>query len=251
MSLKTNYKQLYFKTEELYKRFKPSLTTYFDVFINGSFGKASNQEINFLAYEAVLPGTSYETGQVFGDRQGITEQYPIKRVYPSVDVSFYVDHDYEVIEFFEQWIRKISPNLGTDGRKDSYVKFSYPNTYETDIIITKFERNFRSKSERLSNIEPKMPANRIEYTLLNAYPINVISMPVAYGQSDLLRTTITFNYDLYRFKRFYAGKTTETLFDGKEDDSVQDYDYDRASEVALSDGSGYVSSQQPPFPYGT
>lgn len=206
MTVVTNYKELYYTTDELISRLKPALTSYFSVFIPGTFGNASNNDVNFMAYEAVLPGTSLETGQVFGDRQGITEQYANKRVYPSVDVSFYIDQDYKVIEFFEQWISTISPNKGTNGNVDSYTRFQYPNTYERNIIITKFEKNFREPSQRLSKAGVySMPKNRVEYTLLNAYPINLISIPVSYGQADILRTTVTFNYDLYRYDP-YAGR---------------------------------------------
>ena len=203
----TNYQQLYYTTDQLKDKFKPSLTSYFSVFIPGKFGKADNDDVNFLAYEAVLPGTSLETGQVFGDRQGITEQYANKRVYPSVDVSFYIDQDYKVIEFFEQWVSTIAPNRGKSGNSDSYTRFQYPDKYERDVIITKFEKNFRSSSQRLvKGGVYSMPGNRVEYTLLNAYPINIISIPVSYSQSDILRTTVTFNYDLYRYKPYAGGQ---------------------------------------------
>jgi hypothetical protein len=226
----TNFKQLYYKTDDIISKFKPSLTSYFDVFVNGSFGKASNQNINFLAYEAVLPGTSFETGELFGARQGITETYPTKRTYPPVDVSFYVDYEYEVIEFFEQWMGEICPNKGkaNSGSSSSFTRFNYPiqktqndqnKKYKTEVIITKFERNFKPKEDRLKKGGAvNYPDNRIEYTLLNAYPTNIISIPVSYGQSDLLRTTITFNYDLYRFERTNRNKqggfqTSKTKFD--------------------------------------
>lgn len=205
----TNYQQLYYSTDQIISKFKPALTSYFSVFIPGSFGKAGNDDVNFLAYEAVLPGTSLETGQVFGDRQGITEQYANKRVYPSVDVSFYIDQDYRVIEFFEQWVSTISPNKGNSGNTDSYVKFQYPSKYEKDIIITKFEKNFRSSGQRLaSGGVYGMPTNRVEYTLINAYPINIISIPISYSQADILRTTVTFNYDLYRYKPYKDNQVT-------------------------------------------
>lgn len=204
MSANINYKKLYYDSDTIKDRFKPSLSNYFDVFIKASFDNINTDaenDINFLAYEAVLPGTSYETGQVFGDRQGITEQYPIKRVYPPVDVSFYVDGDYKVLRFFESWMGAISPNKGKDGSTDSYVKFNYPNTYETEVIITKFERDFRDKGQRLvKGGEYRMPSMCM-YTLKNAYPANIISVPVSYDQNSVLRTTVTFNYDVYSFAR--------------------------------------------------
>jgi hypothetical protein len=197
-------KKLYYSTDDIKARFKPSLSNYFDVFIDAGFdgiNSGLNNEINFLAYEAVLPGTSYQTTEVFGDRQGITETFANKRVYPPVDVSFYIDYDYNVLRFFESWMKYISPNLGKDGSTDSYQKFKYPqNNYKKEIIITKFERNFRQQDQRLvKGGIYNQPINRCTYRLKNAYPVNLISVPVSYEGSNLLRTTVTFNYDVYSF----------------------------------------------------
>ena len=200
------YKKLYYSTDTLVSRFKPSFSNYFDVYINATYDGINtddNNLINFLAYEAVLPGTSFETAQVFGDRQGITEQYPTKRVYPPVDVSFYIDHNYEILRFFESWLGKIAPNLGTDGSTDSYMRFNYPKSYETTVIITKFEKNFRDPNQKLDTKDGvyKPPSNYCTYTLKNAYPTNLISVPVSYEGANILRTTVTFNYDVYAFEK--------------------------------------------------
>ena len=205
------YKRLYYSTDELISRFKPSLSNYFDVFINSpDFGGVSNSKINFLAYEAVLPGTSYETTQVFGDRQGITQTYANKRVYPPVDISFYVDYDYDVLQYFEQWISTISPNLGTRGT--SFNKFNYPgdnNTgYQKEVIITKFERNFKPSGDRLKSGGQITEPRQAIYTLLNAYPTNLISLPVSYEGASILKTTVTFNYDVYHYQHKPSGRET-------------------------------------------
>lgn len=216
-----DYTKLYFSTDDIISKFKPSLSNYFDVHIRTSsdgWGGVKNDEIHFLAYDAVLPGTSFETTQVYGDRQGVTQTYANKRVYPPVDVSFYVDADYKVIHFFEKWMGAISPNLGGDGtgEKSSYVKFKYPhdNNLKTEVTITKFEKEIRDSSQRLMKAGSLKDFNNIKYVLINAYPTNIISLPVSYEQSGLLRTTITFNYDLYRYERKSDGKTDGTSFDG-------------------------------------
>jgi hypothetical protein len=197
-------RKLYYSTDEIINKFKPALTSTFDVYISKSFDDVNSEIVNFSAYEAVIPGSSYEITQVFGDRQGITQTYANKRVYPPVDVSFYVDKDYNVIKFFERWMETIQPNLGQRG--NSYSKFNYPEStggYKSDVIITKFERQFSSNRDSTEKTNPKEP-DQIKYTLLNAYPSNIISLPVSYEQSNLLRTTVTFNYDLYsiEYKQF-------------------------------------------------
>lgn len=200
----TSYQYLYYPTDDIVSRFKPSLSAYFDVFINTGFGIVSNADINFLAHEAVLPGTSYQTTDVFGDRQGVTETFANKRVFSPVSVSFYVDYDYKVLEYFNTWFNTISPNLGSTGRPT--YKFSYPRGnsagYKKEIIITKFERNFRKADQRL--VEGGVynyPENRCTYTLRNAYPTDISSVPVSYDSSTILRVSVTFNYDTYDFSR--------------------------------------------------
>ncbi len=197
---RNNYKNLWFSTEELIKKFNPSLSNVFDVYIPETYGVVNSEQINFLAYDAVLPGNSYELAQVYGDRQGRIEQYPTRRVYPAVDVSFYIDSNYDVLRYFEDWMAAISPNIGDS--RTSYVKFNYPETYEVDMIITKFERLFRDDANKLvKDGVYGPPKTYVEYTLRNAYPINLISVPVSYEGSNVLRTTVTFNYDVYNFKR--------------------------------------------------
>jgi hypothetical protein len=207
-------RKLYYSTDAILSRFKPSLSAYFDVYINKTFGDVDSEIVNFSAYEAVIPGSSYETTQVFGDRQGITQTYANKRVYPPVDVSFYVDKDYNVIKFFERWMEQIQPNSGIRG--SSYSKFNYPEPdgnklgYKSNVIITKFERQFSPRIDSTKKTNPQEP-DQIKYTLLNAYPSNIISLPVSYEQSNLLRTTVTFNYDLYsiEYKSFNQNSFTE------------------------------------------
>ena len=195
----TPYQKLYYSTDQLVKRFKPSLSNTFDVYIKGSFGGISNDDINFMAYEAVLPGTSYETAQVYGDRMGRIEQYPTRRIYPNVDVSFYIDQDYKVLKFFEAWMNTISANTGDVD--NSYVVYNYANSYEAEVNITKFERNFRNNKNKLvKGGVYAHPSNMVTYTLRNAYPVNLISVPVSYDGTNILRTTVTFNYDVYNFK---------------------------------------------------
>jgi hypothetical protein len=202
--------QLHIDNYELMSKINPSLTSFFSVYIlDAVFGEVKSDDINLYAYEAVLPGTSFELGQVFGDRQGITEQYPNKRMYPPIDVSFYINvgnvksnTPYPAITFFENWMQSIFELKGVGGDK-RYGRFNYPDTYEREIVITKFERDYRDSNARLSTTGtagvPQIES-KCTYTLRNAFPSNIISIPVSYSQADILRTTITFNYDFYSYQ---------------------------------------------------
>jgi len=180
-----------------------SLTSIYSVEIKdveSIWKEISTKEISLLAYEAVLPGTSFELGQVFGDKQGVTEAYPTKRVYAPIDVSFYIKGDYKVVTFFEKWMEKISPLYGKIEESTSFYKFNYPSTYEKNINIVKYEKDSRPEGDRLNKRFDEGATNdprTVTYSLLNAYPTNIISIPISYDQSNILKTTVTFNYDRY------------------------------------------------------
>ena len=197
-----------YSTNELISRFKPSLSNTFDVFVNtaaidGGFDWRKDSvdfdDIHFMAYEAALPGTSYELGSVYGQRQGRTEYYPGRRVYPPVDVSFYIDKDYKVLRFFECWMNTASNNMGET--QDSYVQHKYPNQYKGEVTIAKYERDFLPSSRRLSpDNGGHRPGSVLKYTLRKAFPSNLISVPVSYEGATILKTTVTFQYDVYHFE---------------------------------------------------
>jgi hypothetical protein len=74
--------------------------------------------LELLAYETTLPGSTFATHDVTGDFVGVTEKMAYRRIYDeTIDMSFYVDKDYRIIEFFEGWVDFIS-NVGVIGNRD-------------------------------------------------------------------------------------------------------------------------------------
>ena len=72
---------------------------------------------------------------------------------------------------------------------------TYPNDYRSEMYITKFEKDVSTPGNRIvaNNADPL----QLQYTLVGAYPESITSMPVSYGASDLLRSTVTINYMRY------------------------------------------------------
>ena len=61
----------------------------------------------------------------------------------------------------------------------------YPDSYKCQTItITKFERNLNS-------------GNTLKYSFINAFPKTISAVPVSYGNSDILKVNVSFNYDRY------------------------------------------------------
>ena len=158
------------------------------------------EDLEILCESAVLPGSAAATHDVTNDYAGVSEKMVYRRMYDgNMDLTFLVDHDYNVIEFFDGWI-DYTTGVGRNGSRNMYksryanYRMSYPNDYRSEMYLTKFEKDVAYPgSSSSANAEPK----QLQYTLVGAFPESITSMPVSYGASDLLRCTVSMSYIRY------------------------------------------------------
>jgi hypothetical protein len=117
----------------------------------------------------------------------VTQEFAHTRLYADIDFTFYVDMQYDSIKFFEGWMDYISGSgVPQTTQKGYFRKMAYPDSYKvSQMKITKFERDIKS---------------RLEYTFINAFPKGMTISPISYGPADLLKVTVSFNYDRYLMK---------------------------------------------------
>ena len=178
---------------------QPALTNYYLVQIGGLKGNLRNHinnngrlkdktfwsnTLGLLCSEASLPTSSYATAEVKDNFIGVTQEFAHTRLYADSDFTFYVDRNYDSIKFFEAWMDFISGRGPAQSAASNYFRrMNYPDDYKvSEIKITKFERDIKS---------------RLQYQFINAFPKGMTSIPVAYGAADLLKVTVSFNYDRY------------------------------------------------------
>ena len=147
-------------------------------------GQFLKRKIGLLCSDASLPTSSYATAEVKDNFIGVTQEFAH---------TFYVDKNYNSIKFFEAWMDYIS-GAGEVSQSDQLKKsgyfrrMAYPEYYKvSEMSITKFERNIRGE--------------QLKYTFINAFPKSMTAIPVAYGAADLLKVTVSFNYDRYIIDR--------------------------------------------------
>ena len=169
------------------------LGRYYDLPKNYSTGT----DIGIMCSEATLPTSSFATAEVKDNFQGINQQFAHTRLYIDSDFTFYVDRNYNVLKFFEGWMDYISGDDDYKGveRTDNhnyYRRFNYPMYRDRKIgykcgsvTVSKFDRNFD---------------NNLVYEFINAFPKGMTSIPVTYGQTDILKVTVQFAYDRYIVK---------------------------------------------------
>lgn len=172
-------------------------------FTSGFSGKLS-----LLCSEATLPSSSYATAEVKDNFMGVSQEFAHTRINTDIDFTFYVDREYKVLMFFEAWMDYISggnnpklpspePALNNTELIESssyYRRFKYPVQYKTSqFYIKKFEKDWTATN-----------ATNISYQLINAFPKSIASIPLAYGEAEIMKVTVTMNYDRYIPRREYA-----------------------------------------------
>ena len=165
----------------------------------------AGENIELLCDSAVLPGSSFATHEPTNDYAGVTERMAYRRMYDgTLDLSFMVDRNYNVIEMLDGWLDFIS-GVGITGSRQSYksrhvnYRMTYPEQYRTELYLTKFEKDVSYPDEFANTVAQSTPERpkQLLYTFVGAFPSSVTSTPVSYGPSDVLRVNVSFSYMRY------------------------------------------------------
>ena len=164
----------------------------------------AGENLELLCDSAVLPGSSFATHEPTNDYAGVTEKMAYRRMYDgTLELSFMVDRNYNVIEMLDGWLDFIS-GVGITGSRQSYksrhvnYRMTYPEQYRTELYLTKFEKDVSYPDDFGDVIEGVLdPPKQLLYTFVGAFPSSVTSTPVSYGPSDVLRVNVSFSYMRY------------------------------------------------------
>ena len=153
--------------------------------LGAGYDSILSDQITLSCREATLPGTSLATHTLDNDRTGVTERHAYRRQYSDVaSFTFYVDNEYNLIHFFENWIAFIVNEGASDALDGNYnYRVNFPNEYKTDIFVKKFERDYTGRN--------------LDYRFINAYPISINEMPLSYDASTIMTCTVNFNFTRY------------------------------------------------------
>ena len=165
----------------------PEVEAYIQEFSRASdFRRFLAERGGILCSDASLPTTSYATAEVKDNFMGIPQQFAHTRNYTDIDFTFYIYYDYTLLKIFEGWMEYISSGANValnQQTKSFYRRMRYPDSYKYNTLyINKFEKNFK---------------RTMRYQFINAFPKGMSSVPVSYGAADILKVTVSFNYDRY------------------------------------------------------
>lgn len=207
--------------------------------------KNNAELISLSCSEASLPGSSLNTNEINDDYTGVTERFAYRKLYDDrANFTFYVDHNdlttnnYNIIWFFENWIAYIANEQyanGLDNPNYNY-RFRFPNGngepgqgYRSDIYLNKFEKDYKG--------------GYLEYRFLEAYPISIISMPVSYDSSQLLKCDVSFTYTRYTINRLSAPDIKQQ---NQQQNGLFNLDYSNISQSMIDYSKAFGSQSKLP-----
>lgn len=160
---------------------------------NGISSRFIAEDCGLLCFSASLPTSSMATANITGNFMGITEKFAHTRQYTAIGLEFYVDKNYNALKFMESWMEFIASGSNNpiasplapigQNRRDYISRIQYPEYYKSNsTTIIKFDRDYNEE---------------VEYTFVGLFPSAMSSIPVSYNSSDILKMSVTFEYDRY------------------------------------------------------
>ena len=142
------------------------------------------ESAGLLCSSASIPGSSLATADINGNFMGVQEKMAHTRIFTQMQLEFYVDSDYRMIKFLEHWMEFIASGSNQNpGNNQYYYRMQYPSAYKSNSTkIIKFDRDYKRE---------------LEYNFIGLFPINMSSVPIQYGSSDILKVSVAFNYERY------------------------------------------------------
>lgn len=143
--------------------------------IRGSIDQGSStfRKVGLFCEQASLPGKNFLTtpARVFGE----VREVPYEITYDPVNLSLYVDRDFEVKRFFDEWQNTIFSNT---------ARFSgYYREYVRNVVIYVYD---------------KADKNAYTITLFEAYPKVVSGMQLDNNSKDVAKIQVTLQYKYWR-----------------------------------------------------
>lgn len=157
-----------------------------DIVVNGPARNSPvDKKIPFMAYNAEVPGFQIQTTQTRKYGIGPSFQYPMAPGNHEMTVTFYVDQDGVILQYFEDWIERIiARNEPVNPEYSTGTKYTvgYKSDFAKTMDILLFQRGLNTYAE---------------YKLENVFPVQIGSPQLNWGDHDIMRLPVRFAYDNY------------------------------------------------------
>lgn len=146
--------------------------------------KADIRKVLLFCSDIQLPGLNITTAQnrTFGE----VREAPYDRIYDNVNLTFYVDQNMDVKEYFDAWINSI--------QNPQTRKFEYYKNYITEMYI---------------QVEDARDDSRYLVILHEAYPKGLSPIQLGYDNKEVMKLQVSMNYRNWTYYKIPASTKAE------------------------------------------
>ena len=146
-------------------------------------------DLIFLCKSASIPGMDLETTSIRPQGWGKMEMLPTSFTKTNLTLTFMVDSNFAVKQYFHRWMQTITnyndlkgPSSESGGKLP--YEFDYRNNYAGEIDIVVYSEH-----------DPSPDARTYTYKFTNAFPISVGAIETAWdNQAEIMLITVLFTY---------------------------------------------------------
>lgn len=150
--------------------------------------KSNLNMISLFCDKTEIPGVTIESAPVRS--YGESRESAYGKIYDQVQLTFYVDANFIVKEFFDTWINAV---FDTETRH-----IGYPAQYTADTLKI--------------YVQDSQNESRYTVTLHKVWPKNIGSIEIGYATSGVMKLNVTLAYQWSTFERFGATEFKKQSF---------------------------------------
>lgn len=169
--------------------------------LDAKFGDLT--ELRFYAESASVPGIALQTAEQRRQGVGNLEKTPWGAAFTDVSITFRIDQQTKTWNFFQAWMGLIY-NYDVAmraGQPDTEFELEYKDDYVSLISIFVYNEIDRGSA----------PIMTID--LYDAFPVSISDMQMSWGNSDIMRLNVTFNFRSWSLREKYsASLSAPSLF---------------------------------------
>lgn len=140
----------------------------------------NSKDVSMFADQATIPGLNYQTNEFRYSGYGKMEKRPYMAAYTDASMTFLVDAEGRMKEFFDKWLLFIN-EFRDDQVSAEADTFRFPSEYVADVTVTMFDVTGNPTTE---------------VKLFRCFPITVGDVSVSWGERNtLFRLPVQFTYN--------------------------------------------------------
>ena len=134
----------------------------------------SSELVTLFCESTVLPGLVIATTEqrIMGEPR----EFPYAKFFDNIPMSFYVDNDFEVKGFFDNWLNSIT---------------------NTQNKVTSYYRDYIAPTVKIETLPMDSETATYTVTLYEAYPKAVSAVQLAADSREIARVNVSLNYKYY------------------------------------------------------